>query len=392
MIARRGRDWMAACRGARAGCFAMLAAACVLAVAGCARQEAPRETIPPVVLAPAVSASGVQLSVFAGEVRPRHEADLAFRIGGKLVERKADVGARVKRGQVLASLDPSDVALQADAAQAALAATETEARFSKAEYERYQDLYRQKFVSESALDQKRNAFHANQAKFEQARANLAVARNQAGYATLVAPEDGVITAITAEAGQVVAAGAPVMKLARETEREVVIAVPEHRLDELKRATRIAVALWANPKKLYAARVREIAPTVDQATRTFAVRLTVLDADAALEWGMTANVALQGEGRPEAVLVPLTSIYHGADGRPAVWVYDTGTRKVALRAVTLGPYREDGVVITSGLAAGEWVVGAGVHKLEAGQVVRPYEGPGRAVPPTPASASPPGSKG
>ncbi len=148
-------------------------------------------------------------------MRPRHEADLAFRIGGKLVQRDVDVGARVKRGQVLARLDPSDVALQADAAEAAVAAAETEAAYAKAEYERYQGLFRQKFVSESALDQKRNAFNSNQAEAEQARANLAFTRNQSGYATLVAPHDGVITAVGAEAGQVVAAGSPVVKLARE---------------------------------------------------------------------------------------------------------------------------------------------------------------------------------
>jgi multidrug efflux system membrane fusion protein len=172
-----------------------------------------------------------------------------------------------------------------------------------------------------------------------------------------------------------------VKLARENEREVAIVVPEHRLSELKRASRIAVALWAQPQKVYAARVREISPVVDPVTRTFAVRLSVLDADAALGWGMTANVALQREGLAGAVLLPLTSVYHTADGKPAVWVYDRASRKVALRNVTLGAYREDGVVATSGVANGEWVVAAGVHKLSPGQTVRPYEEPGRALPPT-----------
>jgi RND family efflux transporter MFP subunit len=226
--------------------IAVLAGA--LALVACAKQEPVVQTVQPVVLAQAVSAAGAEVAAFAGEVKPRHEADLGFRIGGKLVQRYVDVGARVKKGQPLARLDPSDVALQAEAATAALAAAETEARYAKAEYERYQNLYRQKFVSESALDQKRNQFDANQAKYEQARANLAVTRNQAGYAALVAPEDGVITAVVAEAGQVVAAGAPVMRLARESEREVAIAVPEHRVGELKRASRIVVALWANRRR------------------------------------------------------------------------------------------------------------------------------------------------
>lgn len=364
------------------------------ALAGCAEQEPEAPTVQPVVLAQAKSAAGTEMAAFAGEVKPRHEADLGFRITGKLVQRHVDVGARVKKGQPLARLDPSDVALQAEAAASALAATETEARYAKAEYERYQNLYRQKFVSESALDQKRNQFDANQAKYEQARANLAVTRNQAGYATLVAPEDGVITAVVAEAGQVVAAGAPVLKLARENEREVAISVPEHRIGELKRASKIAVALWANPQKVYAARVREIAPAVDPVTRTFAVRLAVVDADAAFQWGMTANVALAGEGRPGTVLLPLTAVYHAPDGKPAVWVYDGVARTVALRGVTLGGYREDGVVVTDGVAAGEWIVAAGVNKLHAGQTVRPYEAPGRAIPPPPppANAAAAGTKG
>ena len=370
--------------------IAVLAGA--LALAACAKQEPVVQTVQPVVLAQAVSAAGAEVAAFAGEVKPRHEADLGFRIAGKLVQRYVDVGVRVKKGQPLARLDPSDVALQAEAATAAVAAAETEARYAKAEYERYQNLYRQKFVSESALDQKRNQFDANQAKYEQARANLAVTRNQAGYAVLVAPEEGVITAVVAEAGQVVAAGAPVMRLARESEREVAIAVPEHRVGELKRASRIAVALWANPQKVYAARVREITPVVDPVTRTFAVRLTVLDADAALEWGMTANVALTGQGRPGAVLLPLTAVYHAPDGKPAVWVYDGAARTVALRNVALGAYREDGVVVTAGLAAGEWIVAAGVNKLHAGQAVRPYEAPGRAVPPSPTDAPVSAAKG
>ncbi len=112
--------------------------------------------------------------MFAGEVKPRHEADLGFRIGGKIVARNVDVGARVKKGQALARLDPADVGLQAEAAKAQVAATETEYKFAQAEYDRYQNLLREKFISASALDAKRNALDANRAKYEQAKANLAV--------------------------------------------------------------------------------------------------------------------------------------------------------------------------------------------------------------------------
>ena len=353
--------------------FARLSTALVVAatLAACSRHEAPVETIRPVqLLQVKVGATGEQ-AVYAGEVKPRHEADLGFRIGGKIVARQVDVGAAVKSGQVLARLDPADVGLQAEAAKAQLAATETEASFAKAELDRYQGLLEQKFISESALDAKRNAYNSNRAKYEQARAQLAVTRNQANYSTLVADHDGVITAVNADVGQVVQAGQAIFRLARQDEQEVLISVPENRLAELKAATTIVVALWADRSKLYPAKIREIAPSVDSTTRTFAVRVSILNADSAVRWGMTANVGLQGEAITTGTMLPLTAIYQ-KDGTPAVWIYDPASKQVNLRPVQLGPFREDGVLVNSGLKGGEWVVIAGVHKLLPGQTVRPLD--------------------
>lgn len=341
-------------------------------VAGCGAADKPAEVVRPVQLVQVVLGNAADSAVFAGEVKARHETDLAFRIGGKIVARSADIGARVKKGQSLARLDPADVGLQAEAAKAQVAATETEYRFAQAEHDRYQTLLREKFISASALDAKRNALDANRAKYEQAKANLAVSQNQASYATLVANEDGVITAVSAEPGQVVTPGQAVVRIAREEEREVAIHVPENRIGELKSAQHLVVALWANPGKQYAARVREVAPAVDPTTRTFAVRVTIVDADPSVQWGMTANVGVLGEGKSQSALLPLTSIYQ-MNGAPAVWRYDTATHKVSLAPVTIAQYREDGVVVTSGVAQGDWLVAAGVHKLVPGQVVRPYEG-------------------
>jgi len=359
--------------------IAIVAAALVLpALGGCTKREPPPDPVRPVQLTRVVLGNAAESAVFAGEVKPRHETDLGFRIPGKLVARHVDVGERVRKGQPLARLDPTDVALQAEAAKAQVASTRTEYEFAKAEFERYENLHRQSFVSGSALDQKRNAMLSNRAKFEQAQAQLAVANNQAGYATLAADQDGVITAVNAEAGQVVAAGQSVFRLARMSEREVAISVPENRIHEVASGRPLAVVLWANPRKFYPARVREIAPAVDPVTRTFAVRVSVLDADPALQWGMTANVVITGGGASMVALLPLTSIYR-QDGNPAVWIYDPQSHKVALRTVTIGQYREDGVVVTSGLATGDWVVSAGVHKLQPGQVVRPWQGHGAPAP-------------
>ena len=359
-----------------------IAVVAVVLAAACAKEPPPPEAARPVKLAQVAIGGVADLAVFAGDVRPRHEADLSFRIAGKIVERRVDVGAAVRRGQTLARLDPADVALQAQSAEAAAAAASTEDAFAKAELARYEDLYRQKFVSASALDQKRTAANAAAARLTQAQASLQVNRNQAAYATLVAPDDGIVTSLAVEVGQVVAAGQPVMKLARTEEREVAIAVPEGRIDELKRAQRIDVLLASSPDKRYVGRVREISPSVDAVTRTFAVRIAVPDADAALGWGMTANVAALAQPAASAsALIPLTSIYHQPDGKPAVWVYDPASQRIQLRAVELASYREDGALV-NGLAGGEWIVAAGVNKLQAGQAVRPYEEPGKPAPPQP----------
>jgi RND family efflux transporter MFP subunit len=354
-------------RWARAG---LLTSAAVL-LASCAKPEPVPEPARPVQLMQVKLGGPVGSSVFAGEVKPRHEIDLGFRIGGKVIGRSVDVGARVARGQALARLDPADVALQADAQKAAVAATETEYRYAKAEFDRYENLYKQKFISESALDQKRNSLDANRAKWEQARAQLSVTQNQASYATLVAPDSGVITALNVEAGQVVTAGQTVMKLAREDEREVAISIPESRISEVRAAPALGMFLWAAPQKIYTARVREIAPAVDPVTRTFAVRVSIVDPDPALQWGMTANVVLAGGDASNAALLPLSSIYRKGD-TAAVWIYDEKAHTVALRPVSVGQYRENGVIVT-GVTGGEWIVTAGVQKLREGETVRPYEG-------------------
>lgn len=364
--------------------FALLSAIAVLTA--CGAKEAPQEVVRPVQLTQVAVGGTTDASVFAGEVKPRHEGDLSFRIGGKIVARYVDVGARVRKGQALARLDPADVGLQAEAAKAQVAATETEYKFAQAEFDRYQNLHREKFISASALDAKRNTLDANRAKLEQAKANLAVSQNQASYATLVANEDGVVTTVNAEPGQVVAAAQSVVRIAREDEREVAISVPENRIGELRSAQQLVAVLWANPGRTYAARVREVSPSVDPTTRTFAVRVSIVDADPSVQWGMTANVGLLAPANAGSALLPLTSIYQ-KDGQPAVWRFDPASRQVALVPIAIGQFREDGVVVTSGVRHGDWIVAAGVHKLIPGQVVRPYEGgPTSALTPVPSPVS------
>ncbi len=334
--------------------------------AACAKHEAPTEAVRPVQLTQVSLGAGGDSAVFAGEIKPRHEADLGFRIGGKIVARYVDVGARVKRGQVLARLDPADVGLQTEAAKAQLAAAETEYTFAKAEFERYQTLLEQKFISASALDAKRNTLNANRAKYEQAKAQLAVSA-QPGELRGAGGRPGRRDHRGQRRSRAGGDAGPGRRAprARRGERKSPSRCRRTASASCAPRRRWACVLWANPAKVYPARVREVAPAVDPATRTFAVRVSILAPDPAMQWGMTANVVLRGEGIANVAVLPLTALYQ-RDGKPAVWIFDPGTQKVSLRPVEIGPYREDGVVIRSGLNVGDLVVTAGVHKLTAGR--------------------------
>ena len=336
----------------------------------CSKPEPVAEVARPVMAYTLAPAPVAPVALYTGEVRARYESDLAFRITGKIVERRVDVGAVVKAGDVLARLDPADAGLNAEAAQAQLAAADNELAFARAELLRYRDLVARNFVSRSVLDAKETAFRSAMARVEQARAQAGVAGRQAGYTRLVADQAGVVTAVLAEVGQVVKDAAVVMKLAREGEREVLIAVPETRIAELKKAGRVEVRLWTQPDVALAGRVREIAPSADAASRTYAVRVSIVDPAPTLQLGMTANVSL-ADAAPDGLRVPSTAVFEQG-GASAVWVLQPEGELVrpVLRPVTVRQYREDGVLISAGLKAGETVAAAGVHKIVAGQALRP----------------------
>ena len=343
------------------------------ALAGCNKPVEKPEVIRPVLTQKVAFGSSAEQDVYSGDVHARHETDLGFRIGGKIISRAVDVGAMVKKGSLLARLDPQDVRLNAEAAQSQVAAAQTEFDFSKAELDRNKDLLDKNFISKAVYDAKLNSFNSSQAKLAAARAQASVSANQSTYAALYADQDGVVTAVNAEPGQVVAAGQAIVKIARSNEKEVVINIPESRVYDIKKVDAVAVRLWARPDKIYAGKVRELSPGADAATRTYTAKISIADA-ADVQLGMTANVLLQQSGKTGAALLPLTALYQ-QDNKPALWVVDAKTGQVQLRPVETGAYREDGVMILSGVKDGELVVVNGVHKLIPGQTVR-IEGAGK----------------
>lgn len=342
-----------------------LLAAVVAALAACGKEAPPpakveRAALTHVVGIPADGGA----NVYSGEIRARHETLLAFRIGGKIVERMVDAGAVVRAGQALARLDAADTGLQAGAAEAQFQLAEADAK-------RYRELRAKGFVSQSALD-------AKETVLKTAAAQAGLARNQSAYTTLRAERAGVVAAALAEAGQVVGAGQPVLRVAQEGEREVAISIPESQLAGLKLGAPAEVSLWAGDGETarYTGRLRELSPAADPASRTYPARVSLNDADARLALGMTARVRIgvapaspgQAAGAPDGgFIVPLAAIFQQGD-QAAVWIV-AADRSISLRPVRVAAWRDDGAVIASGVSAGERIVSAGVHRVVAGEKIR-----------------------
>lgn len=343
-------------------------------LSACSKTEAPREPVRAVKLMTVSRAPAQADAGYAGEIRARTESRLGFRVGGKLVQRPVEVGQRVVAGQLLAQLDAQDLALAAQASQAQIAAAQTQRDLAAADLKRFTDLKAQGFVSGAEIERRQATLDAAEATLRQARAQAAVQGNQAGYARLLADAAGVVLAVEAEVGQVVAAGAPVLRLARDGARDAVIAVPEDRVGQWRVGQTAQVSLWAageSPVPL-SGQVREIAASADPLTRTFQVKLA-LPADAKVSLGSTVTVRADGPvaGREAPALrLPTSALIQAAGGSKdsAVWVFDPATSSVSLRTVKVSGIDGNEVLVGSGLKDGEEVVAAGVHVLAPGQKV------------------------
>lgn len=344
----------------------ILSAAVMAALlAACSKPVEKKEDIRPV-RAIVLSSSTVGVNAeFAGEVRARVESRLGFRVGGKITSRKVDAGTVVKKGQVLMQLDPQDLQLSQAQAKANLRAAETGRDLAKAELKRYQELRVKNFVSQAVLDAKQSAFSSAQSSVDAAQAAYFGQSNQAGYATLVSDVDGVVTAVDAEVGQVVAPGTPVVRVARMGEKEIVIGLPEDKVEQLRKLTDVTVRLWANKDVAIPGKVREVSPVADPSTRTYAVKVSIPDTAADVKLGMTAMVQFASTMATPQIKVPLTALYHEKN-TTSVWVVDKGVVRMAPVAV-VGTSGND-VVLGGGVTVGQTVVTAGVNLIKPGQKV------------------------
>lgn len=341
------------------------------ALAGCTSESAPYVAAPQPVRAAAVKLSAeVDTRSYTGTIKPRYESDLGFRVSGKIVERLVNIGDTVAPGMTLARLDASDYRLSLESAEAELKAAQSSLKQTAADENRYAALNEKKWVSDANYEQKKATADEARGRVERATRALALAKNQLAYTDLVATKAGVITALPVEVGQVVSAGQLIARVARLDELEAVVSIPESRIDADRNAA-ATVTLWADGDRAFAAKLREISPQADPATRTYQARYSLMKPDAAIALGKTATVHLASPSAGERAKLPLAAVFRD-QGQPSVWLIDEAHGRLIKKSVEVSAWTETSAIISGGLAAGQKVVAAGVHKLDAGIPVRIVE--------------------
>jgi RND family efflux transporter MFP subunit len=358
-------------RRARLVLAAIAITALAPSLAGCKSESAPYVAGPQPVRAASVTLSArTDTRSYTGTIKPRYESDLGFRVGGKIVERLANIGDLVTPGMTLARLDGHDYRLSLESAEAELTAAQSSLKQAQAEEKRYAVLNEKKWVSDASYEQKKATADEARGRVERATRALGLAKNQLAYTDLVATEAGVITALPVEVGQVVNAGQLIARVARLDELEAVVSIPESRIDGDRNAA-ATVTLWADADRTYEAKLREISPQADPATRTYQARYSLLKPDAAIALGKTATVHLASPGAGERAKLPLAAVFKD-QGQPSVWLIDEAHGRLIKKSVEVSAWTETSAIISGGLAAGQKIVAAGVHKLDAGISVRIVE--------------------
>jgi RND family efflux transporter MFP subunit len=348
----------------------------LVALTACSRTEPTPESVRAVRTVVVSPALGQAVLEYSAEIRARSEMRLSFRVGGKLVDRPAQLGDSVRKGHVLARLDPQDLRLAEAAAKAAMQATEVNSQQAQADLARFENLFQQGFISAAELERRRTAASAAKAQLAQVQAQSEVQSRQSTYGSLIADADGVITAVDAEPGAVLAAGMPVLRLAANGPRDALFFVPEDQVESVRKMTGLAGAVqlrtWGEPAHEFKATVREVAAAADAATRTFAVRAAVAanSGGPSVRLGQTAAVRLSPHEARPVIKLPTTAVLQ-QQGQTAVWVLDAASMTVKLQPVSLAGADGNEIIVSQGLQPGQEVVTAGVHVLTAGQQVKRY---------------------
>ncbi|RUU05289.1 efflux RND transporter periplasmic adaptor subunit [Mesorhizobium sp. USDA-HM6] len=331
-----------------------------LGLAGCSQEKAAvvEEIVRPVKVVEIGKAETTRQLDYSGSVRARTEMNLGFRIAGKVTERLVDIGQHVNEGDVLARVDPSDYELSVKSAEASLDAAERQVETVDLARKRAEQLYAKNFAPKSQLDQAMLSYDQAVATRDAARSTLAQAENQVHYTDLKASKAGIVTAISADIGQVVGAGTPVMTVAVDGEKEVLIAVPEMDIAGFRPGKEVKASFWSDEALTLDGKVREVAGSADPQSRTFAVRVS-LPNDPRVLLGMTANVEATVGSKAQLVSIPLTAMAE-KDGKHIVWTVDRASDTVHPRPIKIANFTADGVAVADGLKQGDVVIAAGTQ--------------------------------
>jgi len=348
--------------------FALLGLGAVGLLAACGEAPARPEELRPVRLIDLKSAPRETTLLFSGEIVPRVETALGFRVAGKMLERRVDLGAQVEAGQVLARLDARDLALSERSARAGVAAAQSQLELASADLTRQKALLERGHIAQAQFDRFETQFRAAKAALDQAEAQARERANQTGYTNLAADAAAIVTSVDAEPGQVLGVGQTVFRLARLDAREVAIAVPESQVGLFTPGAPVRIELWAANGPAIDGQVREISAMADRATRTYRVRISIPDAPAAYRLGMSANVAFRVPSAAAGYEVPLTAVgRNGANN--FVWIVAADSEIVSPRAVEISGTSGENLVVAGEFPPGARIVAAGAHLLRDGQRVR-----------------------
>jgi RND family efflux transporter MFP subunit len=345
-------------------------ATCLALLAGCSNEAPPAEATRPVKTALVELADASDIGAITGEIKPRIEIDIGFRISGKMRERLVDVGAVVAKGDVLARLDDTNERNAARIAESPVASAKAELQDADGNEGRQRELLQRGNTTQQNYDSAARRLRTAQANLTSAETSLKDAQERLGYTEIRADDAGVITAVGAQAGQVVAVAQMVVRLARTGEKEALFNVAERMFRFVPRDPSVEVSLLSDPSIKAQGRVREVAPSADPVMRTFAVRIALQDPPMEMRLGSAVVGRVLLEAKQVAALPP-ASLFKDGD-KPAVWLFDPASSTVGLRQVSVLRYDNDRVLISAGLATGDRVVVAGVQKMRPGLKVRLLE--------------------
>ena len=352
----------------RASVARLLASSTLLLLVACAPAEKPAAPeIRPVRVITLEKSGGGDTVSLTGTIQAETEVNLAFRIDGRMISRKVNVGDALKAGQLVAELDPENEQSALQSARANLAAARGQLVEAQTNFERFRTLVERGAVSRAEFDRFTQIYRTAQAQVDSATAQQSIAENRLSYTRLVADAPGVVTAVGLEPGEVVQAGRMVVQIARQDGRDAVFDVPANVKDMVPDNPEITVALTMDPSVTAVGRVREVSPRADPATGTWRVRVGLTDPPQAMHLGSTVTGRMQ-VGGIESIEVPAQALTR-FESEPAVWVVDPATQSVALRPVEVLRFDPAGVLIGRGVEPGEQVVVAGVQALHPGQKVR-----------------------